>query len=94
MSNIDLSSISCAIFVSVNQIVQAAVSATVTAFNTLTYVFSDPQFVTGLATAILLGLVTGGLVAKVFGLDLLQAVRSFVSSLFTGFRDLAERLAA
>jgi len=94
VSSIDLSSISHAILVSVNQVLQAAASGVTAVFNAITYVFSDPQFVHGFMVAIMLGLVTGWAFAKPFGFDLLQAVRRFVSSLFTGVRDLAERLAA
>jgi len=75
-------------------VLQAVASEVTAVFNAITYVFSDPQFVHGFMVAIMLGLVTGGLSAKVFGLDLFQAVRKFINSLFMGIRDMAERLVA
>jgi len=93
VSSIDLSSISYAVLVSVSQVLQAAASGVTASFNAIAYIFSDPQFVHGFMVAIILGLVTGWAFAKPFGFDLLQVVRRFVSSLFTGVRDMVERLA-
>jgi len=93
VSSIDLSSISYAILGSVNQVLQAVASAVTVVFDATDNIFSDPEFVHGLVVAIMLGLVTGWAFAKPFGFDLLQVVRRFVSSLFTGVRDMAERLA-
>jgi len=93
MSSIDFSAISNAILASTGYMFQVATSKIIEAFNAFANIFSDPQFVNGILTSILLGLVTGSVFAKAFGFDILRAIRSFTNSLFAGTRDLAERLA-